>query len=329
MTDGYFFIIPAIVADDPNITDAEALLYGRLNSLTRKSGFATASNGYLGKQVIPNRDEKTISRMISKLKKHGYIKTFVDGPSGNRRKIWTLETMANYDKTKDVIAIDENITSYPQDNHEVVTNKSLGSDDIVNKLREDTKIRKYNTPTPNSGGSDEGIQYVDLAGKMLDYFNLAFGNSFPQTSKGMLTPLIMHGVDYQSFVDTVNWIVTTWPVDKRSNFKPSTLAKLNKFDDWNDTAVAKGFSGSKELGEQQLKKSEDESKRKEMVSLQNHRVKDFDIIHDNFYKTYQLITNFIDMPPIDNDSAWDALLNSDQQAFDKLKKLVEEREANE
>lgn len=289
MTEGYFLIIPTAVIDDPNITDAEALLYGRINSLTRRDGYATASNGYLAKQLTPKKDEATISRMISKLKKCGYLKTFVDKASGNKRKIWTLETMANMDLPKQKKVTDE-------------------------QTEEPVQV-------------DETEQ--DLAGQMLDYFNKAFGNNFPSTSKGMLSSLVLHGVDLQSFIDTVNWVVTTWPANKRSNFKPSTLGNVKKFDDWNDTAVAKGFGNSKPIGNQQQEKQQAQDDRKQAVKLQNDRLAQFEAIHNKFYERYQLVTKFVDMPDNANDKAWDALIAADDKAFNQLAAIVKEREQEE
>lgn len=291
MTEGYFLIIPTAVIDDPNITDAEALLYGRINSLTRRDGYATASNGYLAKQLNPKKDEATISRMISKLKKYGYLKTFVDKASGNKRKIWTLETMANMNATKNNKVADEKIEAAE--------------------------------PEP----VEEQTQ--DLAGQMLDYFNKAFGNNFPPTSKGMLSSLVLHGVDFQSFVDTVNWIVTTWPANKRSNFKPSTLGNVNKFDDWNDTAAAKGFRNSKPIGEKQQEQQQAKDDRKKATKLQNDRLAQFEDIHNNFYERHHLVTKFVDMPDNTNDAAWDALVAGNEEAFERLAAIVTEREREE
>ena len=68
---GYYAVIPADVRYDDNIPPNAKLLYGEISALIGADGFCYASNQYFAK--IYGMNEDTITRLISKLEKAGYI----------------------------------------------------------------------------------------------------------------------------------------------------------------------------------------------------------------------------------------------------------------
>ena len=86
MTDkpSFYGILPANVRYDKRLKPIVRILYCEISSLTNKWGYCTASNAYFAElyECTPT----TISRYISDLKKHGYIK--VERTPGVERKIY-------------------------------------------------------------------------------------------------------------------------------------------------------------------------------------------------------------------------------------------------
>lgn len=78
----YYAIIPADVRYSDIIPNAK-LLYGEITALCNKEGFCWASNAYFGK--LYSKNTTTISEWVSVLKKHGFIRTEVEGKD---RKIY-------------------------------------------------------------------------------------------------------------------------------------------------------------------------------------------------------------------------------------------------
>jgi SOS-response transcriptional repressor LexA len=77
MYQGYFYLIPAKLAEEGNPT--KALLFGLLTSLASKNGFCYASNRFLA-QKLGRKDLFTISKYLTELEKEGWIKReFVEG----------------------------------------------------------------------------------------------------------------------------------------------------------------------------------------------------------------------------------------------------------
>jgi biotin operon repressor len=81
----YFYIIPAKLAEEGNMT--KAMLYGLISSLANKQGYCWASNEYLAKK-LKRKDPTKISKYITQLKKDNWIDIEVNKEKGNIRKIW-------------------------------------------------------------------------------------------------------------------------------------------------------------------------------------------------------------------------------------------------
>jgi len=67
----YYAIIPANIRYDEMLKANEKLLYGEITALAQKSGKCFASNKYFAE--LYGVTNKSVSRWINKLKKHGYI----------------------------------------------------------------------------------------------------------------------------------------------------------------------------------------------------------------------------------------------------------------
>lgn len=82
MEQGYFYIIPAILAESGK--PAKALLFGLLSSLSRKQGYVFATNTEIAEKLGRNSLDK-VSRMIGQLEKEGWIERRYHK---NKRKIY-------------------------------------------------------------------------------------------------------------------------------------------------------------------------------------------------------------------------------------------------
>ncbi len=103
---GYYAVIPADVRYDENIPPNAKLLYGEISALIGAEGFCYATNSYFMK--IYGFSDPTISRLISSLEKHGYIKRELERDTSGqvvRRKIYLgvsipeIQPPINFDTT--------------------------------------------------------------------------------------------------------------------------------------------------------------------------------------------------------------------------------------
>lgn len=72
----YYSIIPASVRYCKEITGDEKLLFSELTCLANKLGYCYASNRYFAE--LYGVSKKTITRRLTKLKDHGFIKIIID-----------------------------------------------------------------------------------------------------------------------------------------------------------------------------------------------------------------------------------------------------------
>lgn len=81
----FFLLIPAHVADDPDIDDSTAILYGRLNALSNRDGFCWATDQYLAD--LTKCKLRSIQERLNLLEKKGYIvrDTKKEGMTWNRK----------------------------------------------------------------------------------------------------------------------------------------------------------------------------------------------------------------------------------------------------
>lgn len=82
------FVIPAILAVNPDISDSAKILYCIIRQLSYKSGYCYASNSYLASAV--GKSEVSVSRNIKALKKFRYLKVIYSGKYYSGRKIYIV-----------------------------------------------------------------------------------------------------------------------------------------------------------------------------------------------------------------------------------------------
>jgi len=84
-----FLIVPALVANHPEIDDSTAIFFGRLNALSNQNGHCYASDKYLSE--ICKCGDRVITDRLKKLRDLGFIR-INSKKNGLRweRKIWTL-----------------------------------------------------------------------------------------------------------------------------------------------------------------------------------------------------------------------------------------------
>lgn len=86
---GFYAVIPADIRYDDSIPANAKLLYGEISALIGREGFCYATNQYFAKVFRMNED--TITRLITKLEKAGYIHRLLDRDTAGkveRRRIY-------------------------------------------------------------------------------------------------------------------------------------------------------------------------------------------------------------------------------------------------
>ncbi|MCC7668904.1 MAG: phage replisome organizer N-terminal domain-containing protein [Leuconostoc pseudomesenteroides] len=205
------------------------------------------------------------------------------------------------------------------------------------KLEQELEIeQEQDSPLPPKGDGEERADYdnfgeapiQDLAADMLSYYNLAFSKSFPMTNRSMLTPLVMHGVSYQNFVDVVNYIVQSWSAEIRENILPKSLGNTKKFDKWEDEAKGKGFSNTKPIQAILADRKKQREKIDDINKLAKEQRDNYALIRAEYVKRYgqEKIPTIMETPPADAAAAWRLLFENDVGAWEFLHKKVESRD---
>ena len=86
---GYFAVIPADVRYNDNLPANAKLMYGEISALIGKDGFCFAGNGYFAD--LYGLTERTVSKLISKLQEHDFIRLEFERDSSGQilsRKIY-------------------------------------------------------------------------------------------------------------------------------------------------------------------------------------------------------------------------------------------------
>lgn len=127
---GFFLIIPAYIADDPDLCPGAKLFFGRLAQLTSQQGYCWASNEYLANlcQVSP----REIRRWLLKLKEKNYIS--IEMTEKDRRIFTTLSTF------KKSTTVDKNV-------------QGGGQKCPTNKETEQVKEKKHTKKMPTDVGT--------------------------------------------------------------------------------------------------------------------------------------------------------------------------------
>ena len=115
----FYAILPADVRYDEAIPPNAKLLYAEISALTGSEGFCFATNDYFAQ--LYGMTVETISRLIAKLEKAGYIRRLVDrddtGQIVGRRLFLTASVSDGH-------PLDEKINTSPQKNQGGITIKN-------------------------------------------------------------------------------------------------------------------------------------------------------------------------------------------------------------
>ena len=88
----YYAIIPANVRYDKRLSPLTRLIYGEITALSNEKGYCFATNAYFAN--LYSMSNVSISRCISELKEHNYIRVVYDIKEKNvdKRKIYINNT---------------------------------------------------------------------------------------------------------------------------------------------------------------------------------------------------------------------------------------------
>lgn len=182
ITKSYYAIIPANVRYDKNLKANEKLMYAEITSLSNEKGYCWSSNQYFAELYSVSKE--TVSRWISNLANHGYIKVDIIYKANSKeieqRKLWIenqyLLTKTSRGNDENInTPIDENVKENTKDINIKVNNKRniKEIEELIHSYTNDTALiktinnfvdmrRKINAvPTSNA---------LDIIFKKLDKF---------------------------------------------------------------------------------------------------------------------------------------------------------------
>ena len=164
---GYYAIIPADVRYDDEIPPNAKLLYGEISALIGADGYCFASNQYFSQ--IYKMSVETISRLISKLEKAGYIhREVVKDGSGQiiSRKIFLSTSLPRIQKHDSGVntspaeadgGIDKKINTSPQKNQEGIDKKVKDTNLNITDIKKENKKERKQADRPDPL-TDEELQ---------------------------------------------------------------------------------------------------------------------------------------------------------------------------
>ena len=148
----YYAIIPANVRYNSELSYLEKFLYCEFTALSNLNGYCSAKNKYFA--TLYGKDEKTISRSISKLEELGFIYVEYDrvGARITQRRIYPLDIKATGDKIVNgtETTSDKNITREQEKLlltvDKIVTDNNSSYEDIIKLIivsfKKENKERK-------------------------------------------------------------------------------------------------------------------------------------------------------------------------------------------
>jgi hypothetical protein len=118
----YFRVLTATIMYDKTLNPIEKLLYAEITGLLEATGECFASNQYFSK--IFDRNESSVSTILHKLEKKGYITINVDRKNNNKRTIFLSEPLlknqnTSFEKSKEPLL--KNQKSYIYNNRDIIT----------------------------------------------------------------------------------------------------------------------------------------------------------------------------------------------------------------
>ena len=130
----YYAIIPANVRYDKRLSPLTRLIYGEITALTNEKGYCFATNAYFAN--LYSMSNVSISRCISELKEHNYIRVVYDIKEKNvdKRKIY-INNLENKKLESEELKNNEEITNNKENINieEYKENESINKNNNTNK----------------------------------------------------------------------------------------------------------------------------------------------------------------------------------------------------
>lgn len=142
----YYAIIPANVRYDKRLSPLTRLIYGEITALSNEKGYCFATNAYFAN--LYSMSNVSISRCISELKEHNYIRVVYDIKEKNvdKRKIYINNT-----ENKKLESEELNKKNEKLENEELKNNEEISNNEEINiniqEYKED--INKNNNTNKN------------------------------------------------------------------------------------------------------------------------------------------------------------------------------------
>ena len=130
----YYAVIPANVRYDKRLSPLTRLIYGEITALSNEKGYCFATNAYFAN--LYSMSNISISRCISELKEHNYIRVVYDIKEKNvdKRKIYINNT-----ENKKL----ENKESNKKLDNEKLENEELKNNEEITNIKENISIEGY------------------------------------------------------------------------------------------------------------------------------------------------------------------------------------------
>lgn len=144
----YYAIIPANVRYDKRLSPLTRLIYGEITALSNEKGYCFATNAYFAN--LYSMSNVSISRCISELKEHNYIRVVYDIKEKNvdKRKIYINNTENKKLESEELNKKNEKLENEElKNNEEITNNKEININ--IQEYKENESINKNNNTNKN------------------------------------------------------------------------------------------------------------------------------------------------------------------------------------
>lgn len=144
----YYAIIPANVRYDKRLSPLTRLIYGEITALSNEKGYCFATNAYFAN--LYSMSNVSISRCISELKEHNYIRVVYDIKEKNvdKRKIYINNLENKKLESEELNKKNEKLENEElKNNEEITNNKEININ--IQEYKENESINKNNNTNKN------------------------------------------------------------------------------------------------------------------------------------------------------------------------------------
>ncbi|MEI0581500.1 helix-turn-helix domain-containing protein [Brachyspira pilosicoli] len=136
----YYAVIPANVRYDKRLSPLTRLIYGEITALSNEKGYCFATNAYFAN--LYSMSNVSISRCISELKEHNYIRVVYDIKEKNvdKRKIYINNTENKKLENKE---LNKKLDNEKLENEELKNKEININNEEINNIKENISIEGY------------------------------------------------------------------------------------------------------------------------------------------------------------------------------------------